>query len=88
MGKTNDLRNRISSFQQQADVSIPEVRECLQEYILVCPHHGMEDWLLIQNFYPRLINMAHDHIDVFVGGALFLVNVNEAKNLTEKMVPI
>jgi hypothetical protein len=48
----------------------------------------MEDWLIIQNFYHRLINMAHDHIDVVARGTFFSVNVNEAKNLIEKMVPI
>ena len=47
MGKTNALRNKISSFQQLADESIPEAWERIQEYVFACPHHGMEDWLLI-----------------------------------------
>ncbi|MDN3212562.1 retrotransposon gag domain-containing protein, partial [Haemophilus sp. SZY H51] len=47
MGKTNALRNKISSFTQQAEESIPEAWERLQEYVAACPHHGMEDWLLI-----------------------------------------
>ena len=47
MGKTNALRNKISSFQQQANWSIPEAWERMQEYVTICPHHGMEDWLLI-----------------------------------------
>ena len=47
MGKTNALRNKISSFQQLADESIPEACEQMQEYVSACPHHGMEDWLLI-----------------------------------------
>ena len=47
-GKTNALRERISSFQQQHDESIPETWECFQDYISECPHHGMENWLLMQ----------------------------------------
>ena len=47
MGKTSALRNKISSFQQQVDESIPEAWERMQEYVAACPHHGMEDWLLI-----------------------------------------
>ena len=43
MGKTNALHNKISSFQQQADESIPEAWECMQEYVATCPHHGMKD---------------------------------------------
>jgi hypothetical protein len=48
----------------------------------------MEDWLFIQNFYHGLTNMAPDHIDAGGGGALIssCLNVNEAKNLIEKMV--
>jgi hypothetical protein len=33
VGKTNALRNRISSFQQLQDETIPEAWERLQEYI-------------------------------------------------------
>ena len=47
MGKTNALRNKISSFQQLADELILEACERMQEYVTACPHHGMEDWLLI-----------------------------------------
>ena len=50
LGKTNALRGKISSFQQESKESIPEAWERLQEYILACPHHGMDDWLIIQNF--------------------------------------
>ena len=44
MGKTNALRNKISSFQQLADESIPKAWEQMQEYVSACPHHGMEDY--------------------------------------------
>ena len=47
LGKTNALRGRISSFQQAATKSIPKVWERLQEYILACPHHGMDNWLIL-----------------------------------------
>ena len=43
MGKTNALRNKISSFQQQDDEWIPEAWEQMQEYVTACQHHGMED---------------------------------------------
>ena len=71
MGKTNALRNKISSFQQLADESIPEAWEWMQEYIFACPHHGMEDWLLIHNFYHGLVSLDRSHLDAAVGGAFF-----------------
>ena len=53
-GKTNALCGRISSFQQASNESIPETWERLQEYILVCSHHRMDNWLILQNFYNGL----------------------------------
>lgn len=88
MRKTNALHNKISIFQQLADKSIPKAWEWLQEYILVCPHHGMKDWLLIQNFYHGLTPLVQDHLDAAAGRALFSLNVNEAKALIENMVSI
>ena len=86
MGKTNALRNKISSFTQQAEESIPEAWERLQEYVAACPHHGMEDWLLIQNFYHGLTPLSRSHLDAAAGGAFFSLNVADAKALIEKMV--
>jgi hypothetical protein len=43
LGKTNALCGKSSSFQQTGMKSIPEAYERLQEYILACPHHGMDD---------------------------------------------
>ena len=54
MGKTNALRNRISSFEQLQDKTVLEAWERLQEYIAACPHHDMEEWHIIQNFFHGL----------------------------------
>ena len=54
VGKTNALRNRFSGIQQLSDETIPEAWERLQEYIQPCPHHSMEEWLIIQNFFRGL----------------------------------
>ena len=42
MGKTNALRKKISSFTQQAEESIPDAWERMQEYVAAYPHHEME----------------------------------------------
>ena len=86
MGKTNSLHGKISSFQQQADETIPEAWERLQEYIRACPHHGIEEFLLIQGFYHGLTNMAHSHLDATTSGAFFSLNVKNARDLIENMV--
>ena len=69
VGKTNALRNRISSFEQLQDETVREAWERLQEYIAACPHHGMEEWLIIQNFFHGLNQRSQDHMDAAAGGA-------------------
>jgi len=76
MGKTNAIRGRISNFQQIASEFIPEAWDRLQEYILACPHHGMEDWSILQNFYNRLTSTSRAHIDATAGGAFFSLTVS------------
>jgi len=51
MGMTNALLGKITSFQREHDKSVPEAWERFQDYILECPHHGMESsydksWML------------------------------------------
>ena len=65
---------------------IPKAWEHLQEYIHACPHHGIEEWLLIQGFYHGLTGLARSHLDATAGGAFLQHNVKDAKDLIEKMV--
>jgi hypothetical protein len=58
----------------------------MQEYVSACPHHGMEDWLLIHNFYHGLVLLDRSHLDATAGGAFFLLSVVDAKTLIKKMV--
>jgi hypothetical protein len=52
----------------------------------LCPHHGMGDWLVLQNFYKGLTPMSKGHIDVAAGGAFLSLTIDGAKALIEKMV--
>jgi hypothetical protein len=54
LGKTNARQKRITSFEQLQDKTVSEAWERLQEYIASCPHYGMEEWLIIQNFFHGL----------------------------------
>jgi hypothetical protein len=55
LGKTNAFKNKISMFQQLTDETAAKTWERLQDYISACPHHGMEEWFIMQSFYHRLI---------------------------------
>ncbi|WVZ58743.1 hypothetical protein U9M48_008983 [Paspalum notatum var. saurae] len=85
LGKTNALRNKISSFQQLADETVAEAWARLQEYIAACPHHGMEEWLTIQSFFHGLNRTAQEHLDAAAGGSFLSQSVRAAKNLIDKI---
>ena len=53
--RQDQLRGKITNFQQQKRETIPDAWEHYYEYILDCPHHGIELWLLMQGFYNGLI---------------------------------
>jgi hypothetical protein len=84
-GKTNALRNKISVFWQLTDEAITEAWEYQKDYISACPHHGMEEWFIIQSFYHGLIRSAPEHIDVAAEGSFFALGIEEARKLVEKM---
>src|SRR6185312_14791264 len=86
LGKANALRGKISSFQQTGMESIPEAWERLQEYILACPHHGMDEWLVLQTFYNGLTTTSRAHLDGAARGAYLDLTIAKATALIEKMV--
>ena len=86
MGKTNTLRGKISNFQQNSMESIPEAWERLQDYIQSCWHHGIDYWIMLQNFYDGLTPMSKGHIDAAAGGAFLSLTIDGAMALIDKMV--
>ena len=66
--------------------SIPEAWERLQEYILACPHHGMDEWLVLQSLYNGLTTTSRANIDAAAGGAFLDLTITGTKALVKKMV--
>jgi len=85
MGKINALRGRISNFLQNTTKSIPKVWERLQDYIQACPHHGIENWLVLQNFYDGLIPISRGRLNTAAGGTFLSLTIG-ATALINKMV--
>ena len=86
MGKSNALRGKISNFQQTSLESTLKAWERLQDYIQACPHHGMENWLMLQNFYEGLMPMSKGHRDAAARGAFLSLTIDGAMALIKKMV--
>ena len=66
--------------------TIPKAWERLQDYIQACPHHGIENWLVLQNFYDGLIPMSRGHLNAAAGSSFLSLTIDAATALIKKMV--
>jgi len=53
--KIVQLRNQITQFTQKDGESLYDAWECFKEMLRLCPHHGLENWLIIHTFYNGLL---------------------------------
>ena len=51
----------------------------------LCPHHGLEKWLIVHNFYNGLSYTTKVIVDAAASGALKNKNYTEAYTLIEDM---
>jgi len=49
--KMASLRNQIMSFTQRKDESLYEAWEQFKDLLRLCPHHGLQKWMVLQTFY-------------------------------------
>jgi len=49
--KTVSLRNQITSFTQREDETLYEAWERFKDLLRLCPHHGLQKWMVVQTFY-------------------------------------
>ena len=59
----------------------------LSRNISECSHHGMENWLLMQNFYHGLTNSTRETMDTATGGAFLSLTIPAETALMEKIGP-
>ncbi|XP_020271670.1 uncharacterized protein LOC109846842 [Asparagus officinalis] len=83
--KTAQLRNQITTFTQKESESLYDAWERYKDLLRMCPHHGLEDWLIIHTFYNGLLYNTRMTVDAADGGALMNKSVRDAKQLVEDM---
>lgn len=83
--KTAKLRDQITRFNQKDGESLYEAWERFKEMLRLCPHHGLEKWLIVHTFYNGLTYTTKMSVDAAAGGALMNKNYTEAYALIEDM---
>jgi hypothetical protein len=83
--KTARMRDQITRFNQRDGESLYEAWERYKEMLRVCPHHGLEQWLIIHTFYNGLLYNTKLTVDAAAGGAIMNKNYADAYALIEDM---
>ena len=65
--KTANLRNQISTFAMTEDESLYESWERFKDLLRLCPHHGLQKWMIIQTFYNGVTQPVRSTIDAAAG---------------------
>ena len=83
--KTASLRNQITSFTQRENESLYEAWEQLKDLQRLCPHHGLQKWMVVQMFYNGVTQPVRSMVDAAAGSTLMSETEDEAYNLIEEM---
>ncbi|KAI5347397.1 hypothetical protein L3X38_015276 [Prunus dulcis] len=83
--KTNHIRKEIMGVQQLDGESFHEYWDRFQRLLTSCPHHQIEDWLLMQYFYEGLLDSERMMVDATSGGGLMNKSATQAKEMFENI---
>ncbi|XP_062104039.1 uncharacterized protein LOC133815188 [Humulus lupulus] len=83
--KVAKLRGESNNFYQLDGETLYDSWERFKELLRKCPHHSIEKWMLVHNFYNGLYGTTRTIIDVAAGGAFMSKSANEAYELLEDM---
>jgi len=76
---------RLYQVAQKDGESLYNVWERFKEMLRLCPHHGLDKWLIIHTFYNGLLYTTKIYVDAAAGGALMNKTYTAAYVLIENM---
>ena len=79
--KTTSSKNQINTFAQRDDESLYETWGHFNDLLRLCPHHGLQRWILVQAFYNGVTQPVRSTIDTTAGVILMNKIEDEAYNL-------
>ncbi|KAJ9561139.1 hypothetical protein OSB04_006299 [Centaurea solstitialis] len=84
-GKTANLTKAITNFVQGPMEELYEAWERFKNLQRNCPHHGIEDWRLVQLFYNGLRPETRFAIDTSASGSIMTKTPGAIKDLIENL---
>jgi hypothetical protein len=83
--KAAEYRDKITIFSQFDGESLHDTWNRYQNLLRMCPHHGLERWLVLQTFYKGLTPQTRSFVDSSSGGGIMNKTLNEAFTLIKSI---
>ena len=74
------------NFKQLDHEHVAQSWERMKLVIRICPSHGLNLWMTIQNFYARLNFASRNLLDLAAGGNFMEITLGEATKLLDNIV--
>ena len=84
--KIISLRNDIMNFKQLDHEYVAQAWERMKLMIRNCPTHGLNLWMIIQNFYAGLNFASRNLLDSAAGGTFMETTLGEATKLLDNIM--
>ncbi|KAJ4756970.1 F7F22.17 [Rhynchospora pubera] len=81
--RSDTIRRELNNFAQKDDETMRDAWERFRDLENSCPHHGIQDWLLIKNFYSGLYDNIKINIDSLSGGAFKRLDATQGRDLLD-----
>jgi len=73
------------TLRKEKDETLYEAWEHFKDLLRLCPHHGLQRWMIIQTFYNGVTQAVKSTVDAAAGGTLISKTDNDAYTLINKM---
>ncbi|KAJ1700987.1 hypothetical protein LUZ63_000766 [Rhynchospora breviuscula] len=82
--RADSIRREINNFQKREDESMRDAWERFRDLENSCPHHGIQDWMVIKDFYNGLYDNIKINLDSLSGGAFKRLDATRARDLIDE----
>ena len=76
--KVAKVPDSIVNFKHQSGVAFYETWERFKDLVMSCPHHGLEQWFLVDVFYRGLSSGQRQRVDTFRHNTIASISPDKA----------
>ncbi|KAJ3704679.1 hypothetical protein LUZ61_008384 [Rhynchospora tenuis] len=82
--RADAIRREINNFQQKNDETMRDAWERFRDLENSCPHHGIQEWLIVKSFYNGLYDNIKINLDSLSGGSFLKLDAMRARDVLDE----